>query len=116
LPSECGVSSHHVLGSGTTLDTARFRALLGQHAGVDPNHIHGYVIGEHGDSEVVTWSLTNVGNLPLQTFCELQGISRSTTRFAGVSTGRCVAQHTQLSRAKGPRSTVLAQRWRGSCM
>jgi L-lactate dehydrogenase len=71
---ECGVSRHHVLGSGTTLDTARFRALLGQHAGVDPNHIHGYVIGEHGDSEVVTWSLTNVGNLPLRTFCELQDI------------------------------------------
>jgi L-lactate dehydrogenase len=71
---ECGVASHHVLGSGTTLDTARFRALLGQHIGVDPTHIHGYVVGEHGDSEVITWSLTNVGNLPLQAFCELQGI------------------------------------------
>ena len=71
---ECGVESHHVLGSGTTLDTARFRALLSAHVGVDSNHIHGYVVGEHGDSEVLTWSLVNVGNLPLATFCGLHGV------------------------------------------
>jgi L-lactate dehydrogenase len=69
--TEYGVPSHRVLGSGTTLDTARFRALLGQHVGVDSTHIHGYVIGEHGDSEVITWSLTNVGNLPLTEFCQV---------------------------------------------
>ena len=45
-----------VIGSGTTLDTARFRALLGRHFGVDPHHVHGYVVGEHGDSEVLVWS------------------------------------------------------------
>src|SRR5579859_1648421 len=45
-----------VLGSGTTLDTARFRALIGAHLGIDPQHVHGYVVGEHGDSEVLTWS------------------------------------------------------------
>jgi L-lactate dehydrogenase len=82
--SECGVSTRHVLGSGTTLDTARYRTLLGQHTGVDSNHIHGYVIGEHGDSEVLTWSLTNVGNLPLQTFCELQGIPLDGEIRAGI--------------------------------
>jgi L-lactate dehydrogenase len=82
--SECGVTSRHVLGSGTTLDTARYRALLGQHTGVDANHIHGYVIGEHGDSEVLTWSLTNVGNLPLQTFCDLQGIPLTEEIRAGI--------------------------------
>ena len=71
---EYGLPSHRVIGSGTTLDTARFRALLGQLAGVDPTHVHGYVIGEHGDSEVLTWSLTNVGNLPLAEFCRLQEI------------------------------------------
>ena len=71
---ECGVPSQRVLGSGTTLDTARFRALLGEHVGVDAAHIHGYVIGEHGDSEVLTWSLTTVGNLPLAEFCRLQGV------------------------------------------
>lgn len=70
---EHGVPSGRVIGTGTTLDTARFRALLGERLGVDTTHIHGYVIGEHGDSEVITWSLTNVGNLPLQEFGRLQG-------------------------------------------
>ena len=58
-----------VIGSGTTLDTARFRALMGQHLGVDPQHVHGYVLGEHGDSEVLSWSLVTVGGVPLEDFC-----------------------------------------------
>lgn len=73
--AEHGVPSGRVIGSGTTLDTARFRALLGECLGVDSTHIHGYVIGEHGDSEVITWSLTNVGNLPLEDFSRHHGIS-----------------------------------------
>jgi L-lactate dehydrogenase len=64
-----GVSPKHVLGTGTTLDTARFRALLGRYLGVDPQHIHGYVLGEHGDTEVLTWSLAAVGGIPLEEFC-----------------------------------------------
>lgn len=64
-----GIPSNHVFGSGTTLDTARFRALLGRHLGVDAQHIHGYVIGEHGDSEVLTWSLVSIGGIPLEEFC-----------------------------------------------
>lgn len=67
--SEYGVSSCRVIGSGTTLDTARFRALLGQHLGIDPHHVHGYVLGEHGDSEVLSWSLVTVGGVPLDEFC-----------------------------------------------
>src|SRR4026207_8940 len=47
--AEFGVPSTRVIGSGTTLDTARFRALLGRHFGLDPHYVHGYVIGEHGD-------------------------------------------------------------------
>lgn len=61
-----------VVGSGTTLDTARFRALLGRHLGVDSYHIHGYVVGEHGDSEVLTWSLVSVGGIPLDEFAQLR--------------------------------------------
>jgi L-lactate dehydrogenase len=64
-----------VIGSGTMLDTARFRALLGRHLGVDAHHVHGYVVGEHGDSEVLTWSLVSVGGIPLEEFSRLQGIS-----------------------------------------
>ena len=63
------VPSCRVIGSGTTLDTARFRALLGQHLGVDPHHVHGYVLGEHGDTEVLSWSLVTVGGVPLDEFC-----------------------------------------------
>ena len=64
-----GLQSSRVLGTGTTLDTARFRALLGKHLGVDSQHIHAYVLGEHGDSEVLTWSLAGVGGIPLEDFC-----------------------------------------------
>ena len=66
---EYGLSNQRVIGSGTTLDTARFRTLLGQHLGVDPQHVHGYVLGEHGDTEVLTWSLVTVGGVPLEEFC-----------------------------------------------
>lgn len=65
---ECGVPEHRVFGSGTTLDTARFRSLLGSHFGVDPHHVHAYVVGEHGDSEVLTWSVATIGGMKLDTF------------------------------------------------
>lgn len=65
-----GVPSSRIIGSGTTLDTARFRTLIGRHVGVDAHHVHGYVIGEHGDSEVLTWSLVTVGGLPLDEYCD----------------------------------------------
>jgi L-lactate dehydrogenase len=71
---EHGVPPGRVMGSGTTLDTARFRVLLGRHLGVDPRNIHGYVVGEHGDSEVLTWSLVTVGGMPLREFCRQNGI------------------------------------------
>jgi len=67
-----GAPSSRVIGSGTTLDTARFRAQLGRRLGVDPQHVHAYVLGEHGDSEVFNWSQVAVGGLPLQQFCQAQ--------------------------------------------
>jgi L-lactate dehydrogenase len=66
-----------VLGSGTTLDTARFRSLVGLHCGVDSHHVHGYVIGEHGDSEVLTWSSATIGGMALDAFARLRGITLS---------------------------------------
>jgi L-lactate dehydrogenase len=72
--AENGVPRTQVLGSGTTLDTARFRVLLGRHLGVDAQHIHAYVVGEHGDSEVLTWSLATVGGMPLAEFARQHGI------------------------------------------
>jgi L-lactate dehydrogenase len=72
--AELGVPSHRIIGSGTTLDTARFRTLLGTRFGIDPQHIHGYVIGEHGDTEVLTWSQVSISGLPLDDFRESHDI------------------------------------------
>jgi L-lactate dehydrogenase len=69
-----GVPSGRVIGTGTTLDSARFRALLGRKLGVDSQHVHAYVLGEHGDSEVLTWSLVTVGGIPLEEFCRIQNV------------------------------------------
>jgi L-lactate dehydrogenase len=74
---DCGVPAGRVLGSGTMLDTARFRSLLGGHCGIDSHHVHAYVIGEHGDSEVLTWSLAMIGGMPLEDFARLRGVDLS---------------------------------------
>lgn len=68
------IPSTRVIGSGTTLDTARFRTLLGHYVNADAQHIHGYVVGEHGDSEVLTWSALRIGAMTLEDFCEQQDI------------------------------------------
>jgi L-lactate dehydrogenase len=75
--SSSGTPVGRVFGSGTTLDTARFRSLVGTHCGVDSHHVHAYVIGEHGDSEVLTWSLATIGAMPLESFARLRGIAWS---------------------------------------
>ena len=65
--------SNRVFGSGTVLDTARMKYLLGDHLGVDPRSIHAFIIGEHGDSEIAAWSSANVSGIPLNSFCEMRG-------------------------------------------
>jgi L-lactate dehydrogenase len=64
-----GVPSSRIIGSGTTLDTARFRSLVGRDLGIDARHVHAYVLGEHGDSEVLNWSSVGIGGIPLEEFC-----------------------------------------------
>jgi L-lactate dehydrogenase len=64
-----------VLGSGTILDTARFRFLLSQHFGVDAHSVHAYIIGEHGDSEVPVWSLANIAGMRLPDYCRAHGLT-----------------------------------------
>lgn len=63
-----GWPAARVLGSGTVLDTARFRHHLGAHFGVDPRSVHAYILGEHGDSEMALWSSATIGNVPLEQF------------------------------------------------
>lgn len=69
-----GLPSARFLGSGTILDTARFRFLLSQHFGVDARSVHAYIIGEHGDSEVAVWSLANIAGMRLPDYCRASGL------------------------------------------
>ena len=70
-----GLPSGRVFGSGTVLDTARLRAELGAHYGVDARNVHAYVLGEHGDSELVAWSAATLANVQLQEYCRLTGMA-----------------------------------------
>jgi len=65
IAGRLGVARERVIGSGTILDTARFRALLGRHLGISPKSVHAHVLGEHGDSEVLHWSEAKAGSLTI---------------------------------------------------
>lgn len=71
---QSGLPCERVIGSGTILDTARFRYLLSRHFGVDPRSVHAHIIGEHGDSEVPVWSLANIAGMRLPAFCAANGL------------------------------------------
>ena len=64
-----GFPSERVIGSGTVLDTSRLRYLLGEHFDVDDRNIHTYIMGEHGDSEIVAWSLTTIAGMGIEQYC-----------------------------------------------
>ena len=69
-----GFPAHRVIGSGTVLDTARFQSALSMKFGVDARNIQANIIGEHGDSEIATWSLTTIAGLTIEQYCENMGI------------------------------------------
>lgn len=64
-----GIPSNKVVGSGTVLDTSRFRFLLSQHCEVDPRNVHAYIIGEHGDTELPVWSNATIGGMEIGKYC-----------------------------------------------
>lgn len=68
-----GLPERRVIGSGTVLDTARLKYALSQQLDVDSRNIHSFIIGEHGDSEIVAWSSTNISGVPLDQFLEMRG-------------------------------------------
>lgn len=68
-----GYPENRVFGSGTVLDSARLKYILGEHLGVDSRSVHAFIIGEHGDSEIAAWSSANVSGIPLNSFCEMRG-------------------------------------------
>lgn len=68
-----GLPKNQILGSGTVLDTARLKYLISKKTGIDARNCHTYIIGEHGDSEVAAWSVTNIGGLSMHEFCRYTG-------------------------------------------
>ena len=68
-----GLPENRVFGSGTVLDTARLKYLLGEHLSVDSRSVHAFIIGEHGDSEIAAWSCANVSGIKLDRFCDMRG-------------------------------------------
>ncbi len=82
-----GLPPGRVLGSGTILDTARFRARLAERLGLDARSVHAYIIGEHGDTEVPVWSSANVGGMPLIDYCAVHGIDVSEAERTAVFEG-----------------------------
>ena len=68
-----GLPEERVIGSGTVLDSARLKYALGEHLEVDSRSVHAFIVGEHGDSEVVAWSSANVSGVELHKMCEMRG-------------------------------------------
>jgi L-lactate dehydrogenase len=82
-----GIPAGRIVGSGTVLDTARFRALLARRLGVAPHSVHAAVLGEHGDSEVLAWSTASVGGVPLARAAETLGRPLGDAERAGIDAG-----------------------------
>lgn len=68
-----GLPKNQVIGSGTVLDTSRLKYMISRKTGVDARNCHTYIIGEHGDSEVAAWSVTNIGGMTMNEFCRYTG-------------------------------------------
>jgi len=68
---QLGWARERVIGSGTVLDSARFRSMLSQHCSVDTRNVHAYILGEHGDSEVAAWTMTHIAGVAMKEYCIL---------------------------------------------
>lgn len=89
-----------VIGSGTILDTLRLRAILAERMGVNPVNVHAYVLGEHGDTSMIPWSLSNIGGIDLDAYCKhVCGKHGRLRMFGGVERDR-VAEEVRTSGAK----------------
>ena len=66
------LSPQQVIGSGTALDTSRLRSSIADHVGLSPNSIHAYVFGEHGDTSMIPWSITNIAGISMEEYCAAQ--------------------------------------------
>ncbi len=93
-----GWESHRVIGSGTLLDSARFRYLIGNELGVDPRSVHAHIVGEHGDTELPVWSRANITGVPIELDAQEQASIFEQTKLAAY----------QIIEAKGYTSYAIA--------
>jgi hypothetical protein len=118
-----GLPPARVIGSGTILDTARFRSLLASHLCVAPQSVHAYVLGEHGDSEVLIWSSADAASMPVEQFAAHMGRPLTPEAKAAIDDGNtgstagefpCCSLSDAVGRT-GDENGLLAQRlvhWR----
>jgi L-lactate dehydrogenase len=95
-----GLPAGRVLGSGTSLDTSRFRRRLSQVYGVAPDNVHAYIIGEHGDSQVAVLSSARIAGMPLEDYCREQGLACDESTLKNIANDTRTAGFDIL-RAKG---------------
>ncbi len=102
-----GLPPGRVMGSGTVLDSARLRAELSRHYGVDARNVHAYVLGEHGDSEVVAWSAATLGNVRLLDYCAMTGMACGPHEMRAIEERVRNAAH-EIIRRKGATNFAIA--------
>jgi L-lactate dehydrogenase len=93
-----GIAKGRVIGSGTVLDSSRFRYLLGREFSIDPRNVHAYIIGEHGDSAVPVWSMASMGQIPITHYAPaghhpLTAADRKRIQESVLTAGKAVIQH-----------------------
>jgi L-lactate dehydrogenase len=77
--------AERVIATGTILETARLRYMVGQHCGVAPNNVEGYTLGEHGESQVTTWSQVRIAGVPVADYCQAMGLPWSSETEADIA-------------------------------
>jgi L-lactate dehydrogenase len=107
--SESGFPASRVIGSGTTLDSARLREYVASHCRVNPQNIHGYVLGEHGDTSFPAWSLLTVGGIPLDEFCPVCGACSELSTFKKEAAEHIRQAAYKIIEAKGSTCYAIGQ-------
>ncbi len=107
--AESGFPSQRVIGSGTTLDSARLREYVARHCRVNPQNVHGYVLGEHGDTSFPAWSLMTIGGIPLSDFCPACGAACKLDEFKEKAQEEIRQGANRIIEAKGSTYYAIAQ-------
>jgi len=107
--AESGFPAHRVIGSGTILDSARLREYVARHCKVNPQNIHGYVLGEHGDTSFPAWSLVTIGGIHFNEFCPVCGACADLETFKQNTMKEVREAAYKIIEAKGSTCYAIAQ-------